>query len=287
MQMKKILFCAGILALAASCAENELDSISGQKEATKGISFEGALVETPTTRGDLAYDDVSGIHNFFWYAETDKISIWSTNTTATGMNIGNNTTSWVPANKAMYKATQSKANGVFTAYQDDNILNFQHEPGTYDWADPTNEQYKSQFIATYPSTVTFEKEKATGVYEFSALPELTNQNQQTLDGKDVTEKIMMLSLTKAVKENSYDAVGEKIDLKFVRPFTAVVFRTQGVDEEYASIFGALQSIKLEAKGYDENEDGDTDDAEDITPSYLDYGSTAHYLYNSENRKNLN
>lgn len=37
--MKKILFCAGILALAASCAENEIDSISGQKEATKGISF--------------------------------------------------------------------------------------------------------------------------------------------------------------------------------------------------------------------------------------------------------
>ena len=79
--MKKILFCAGILALAASCAENEIDSISGQKEATKGISFEGALVETPTTRGDLAYDDVSGIHNFFWYAEKDQISIWSTNTT--------------------------------------------------------------------------------------------------------------------------------------------------------------------------------------------------------------
>ena len=40
MQMKKILFCAGILALAASCAENEIDSISGQKEATKGISNE-------------------------------------------------------------------------------------------------------------------------------------------------------------------------------------------------------------------------------------------------------
>ena len=71
--MKKILFCAGILALAASCAENEIDSISGQKEATKGISFEGALVETPTTRGDLAYDDVSGIHNFFWYAEKDQL----------------------------------------------------------------------------------------------------------------------------------------------------------------------------------------------------------------------
>ena len=279
MQMKKNLFCAGILALAASCAENEIDSISGQKEATKGISFEGALVETPTTRGDLAYDDVSGIHNFFWYAETDKISIWSTNTK--GATNSNNSTAWDNTKVVKYKATQSKANGVFTAYQDDNILDFQYGPGEKDWADPSNEQYKSQFIVTYPSTVSFEKEKATGVYEFSALPELTNQNQQTLDGKDVTEKIMMLSLTKAVKENSYDAVGEKIDLKFVRPFTAVVFRTQGVDEEYANIFGALQSIKLEAKGYDENKDGDTDDAEDINPSYLDYGSTAHYLYNSE------
>lgn len=103
--MKKILFCAGLLALVASCAESELDSISEQAGATRGISFEGTLVETPTTRGDLAYDEVSGIHNFFWYAETDNISIWSTNTNATGTNKGNNTPTWVAANSTTYKAT--------------------------------------------------------------------------------------------------------------------------------------------------------------------------------------
>lgn len=227
MQMKKILFCAGILALAASCAENEIDSISGQKEATKGISFEGALVETPTTRGDLAYDDVSGIHNFFWYAEKDQISIWSTNTT--GATNANETTAWDKTKVVKYKATQSKANGVFTAYQDDNILDFQWEPGEKNWNDPTNEQFKSQFIATYPATVTL---AANDKYEFSNLPTLNDQDQLTLDGQDVTKKIMMISHTTAVKENSYDAVGEKIDLNFIRPFTAVVFRTSGIDEEY-------------------------------------------------------
>ena len=274
--MKKILFCAGLLALVASCAENELDSISGQKGATKGISFEGALVEAPTTRGDLAYDEVSGIHNFFWYAEKDQISIWSTNTKdATN---SNSTTAWNVAKVVKYKATQSKANGVFTAIQDDNILDFQYEPGTYDWADPANEQYKSQFIATYPSTVTL---AAVDKYEFSNLPTLNDQDQLTLDGQDVTKKIMMISHTTAVKENSYDAVGEKIDLNFIRPFTAVVFRTSGIDEEYANIFGKLKSITLTAKGYDANNNGNTTDPDDIAPSYIDYGSDAHYLYNSE------
>lgn len=281
--MKKILFCAGLLALAASCAENELDSISGQNGATRGISFEGTLAEAPTTRGDLVYDDVSGVHSFFWYAEKDQISIWSTNTTATGVNIGNNTPAWVAANSAKYKATQSKAKGVFTAVAGDNILDFQWGLGTTggvkDWTDPDNEQYKSQFLATYPSTVTLAADKGDGKFEFSALPTLTAQDQKTLDGQDVTSKIMMVSLTKAVKENSYDAVGEKIDLSFNRPFTAVVFRTKGIDEEYAEIFGKLKSIELAAKGYDKNGNGSVEQG-DIAGSYLDYGSDAHYLYDS-------
>lgn len=100
------------------------------------------------------------------------------------------------------------------------------------WNDPTNEQFKSQFIATYPATVTL---AANDKYEFSNLPTLNDQDQLTLDGQDVTKKIMMISHTTAVKENSYDAVGEKIDLNFIRPFTAVVFRTSGIDEEYANI----------------------------------------------------
>lgn len=279
--MKKILFCAGLLALAASCAENELDSISGQNGASRGISFEGTLVETPSTRGDLAYDEVSGLHNFFWYAEKDQISIWSTNTTANGSNVGNNTTVWEPANSAKYKATQSKAKGVFTAINDDNILNFQWDAEAKDWTDPANEQYKSQFIATYPSIVKLAADKTDGKFEFSGLPELADQTQTTLDGKDVTEKIMMISITKAVKENSYDAVGEKIDLSFNRPFTAVVFRTKGIDKECAAIFGKLKSIQLDAKGYDKDGNG-TVDAGDIAGSYLDYGTDAHYLYDSKN-----
>ena len=97
-------------------------------------------------------------------------------------------------------------------------MDFQWEPGEKNWNDPTNEQFKSQFIATYPATVTL---AANDKYEFSNLPTLNDQDQLTLDGQDVTKKIMMISHTTAVKENSYDAVGEKIDLNFIRPFTAV------------------------------------------------------------------
>ena len=276
--MKKILFCAGLLALAASCTENELDSISGQDGAAKGISFEGTLVETSTTRADLAYDEVSGLHNFFWYAEKDKISVWSTNTkTATN---ANSTTDFDASKVVEYKATQSKAKGVFTAVDDNNILDFQYEADAYDWTKPESEQYKSQFIATYPSTVKLLSDKGDGKFEFEGLPTLANQTQATLDGKDVTDKIAMISYTKAVKENSYDAVGEKIDLNFVRPFTAVIFRTKGINDEYAGIFGKLKTIEFTAKGYDKNGNG-TIEAGDIAGSYLDYGTDPHYLYNME------
>ena len=127
------------------------------------------------------------------------------------------------------------------------------------------DRFKSQFIATYPATVTL---AANDKYEFSKLPTLNDQDQLTLDGQDVTKKIMMISHTTAVKENSYDAVGEKIDLNFIRPFTAVVFRTSGIDEEYANIFGKLKSITLTAKGYDADNNGSSTDPEAVSYTHL-------------------
>ena len=280
--MKRVLFCAGILALAASCAEDQFESVQVPQNQLKGISFGAELAQAPATRGDLAYNEDTKAYDFFWYAEKDKINIWSTNTTATGSNVATGGTSWSKDNKAQYKATQSAARGVFTGYQDDNILDFQYGPDDIDMTDPDDvEAKKSQFFAVYPTTSTME-EITDGKFRIGGLPALNAQNQTAKNGSDVTSKLMMYSLTEAVAENSYDAVGEKIDLKFVRPFTAMVFKTEGVDA-YKEYFGKLKSIELEMKGFDKNADGDTDDEGDIKPSIIDYGqSGVSYLVDTKN-----
>lgn len=280
--MKRVLFCAGILALAASCAEDQFESVQVPQNQLKGISFGAELAQVPATRGDLAYNEDTKAYDFFWYAEKDRINIWSTNTTATGSNVATNGTSWNKDNKAQYKATQSAARGVFTGVDDNNILDFQYGPDDIDMTNPDDvEAKKSQFFAVYPIMSTVE-EITGGKFRIGTLPALNAQDQTAKNGSDVTSKLMMYSLTEAVAENSYDAVGEKIDLKFVRPFTAMVFKTEGVDA-YKEYFGKLKSIELEMKGFDKNADGDTDDEGDIKPSIIDYGqSGVSYLVDTEN-----
>lgn len=278
--MKRVLFCAGILALAASCAEDQFESVQVPQNQLKGISFGAELAQAPATRGDLAYNEDTKAYDFFWYAEKDKINIWSTNT----KNASNaNSASTFDKDKVVtYKATQSAARGVFTGYQDDNILDFEYGPDQIDMTDPDDvEAKKSQFFAVYPTRSTVE-DITDGKFRIGTLPALNAQDQTAKNGSDVTSKLMMYSLTEAVAENSYDAVGEKIDLKFVRPFTAMVFKTEGVDA-YKEYFGKLKSIKLEMKGFDKNADGDTDDEGDIKPSIIDYGqSGVSYLVDTKN-----
>lgn len=278
--MKRVLFCAGILALAASCAEDQFESVQVPQNQLKGISFGAELAQAPATRGDLAYNEDTKAYDFFWYAEKDKINIWSTNTK--NASNANSASTFDKGKVVTYKATQSAARGVFTGYQDDNILDFRYGPDDIDMTDPDDvEAKKSQFFAVYPITSTVENITG-GKFRIGTLPALNAQDQTAKNGSDVTSKLMMYSLTEAVAENSYDAVGEKINLKFVRPFTAMVFKTEGVDA-YKEYFGKLKSIKLEMKGFDKNADGDTDDEGDIKPSIIDYGqSGVSYLVDTKN-----
>ena len=71
--MKKILFCAGLMALAASCTQDELlnDSVM---EQSKGLSFSAIVPEDLSSRGTL-YEN-NDKFPFFWHAEKDKIEIW-------------------------------------------------------------------------------------------------------------------------------------------------------------------------------------------------------------------
>ena len=275
--MKKVLFCASLAMLAVGCAQDDFESLEAQQGA-KGISFEAGLSEAASTRGDLVYDATENVHKFFWYAEQDQISIWSTWTSGTSG--GNDDGNFDATKKATYKATQSKANGVFTAVSAADILNFAHATTDNDYVNGTaaeREAYKSQFVAVYPSSVT--ATVSGNVFTLASLPTLSDQNQKTADGQDVTKKLLMYSTTKAIKTNAYDAVGEKIALNFVRPYTALVMNIKGVND-YALDFGELKTITVTMKGYTP-EGGSLE----IPASIIDYGSDATYKLDPANAAN--
>lgn len=252
--MKKVLFYAGLLVFAASCTEDELGSFSAQ-EQTKGITF----VEEagPSTR--MQWDDAGTSYVPFWYAEQDRIGIYGLNvkknfatpTAVAGDGFDDLVSSMT---SVTYKATQSKKNGAFTSVADADMLLFDGDK-------------EARFVAVYPSTI--KAEHKAGKIVLSGLPDLAAQTQTTAKGNN--SAIVMYDLTQASKENAYDAVGEKVKLQFQRPLSALVFQTKNVDD-YSTIFGALNTIKVKTTGYDKDvQDGSLDAAKgDILASTLTY-----------------
>lgn len=278
--MKRILFCAGVLALAASCTESEYDSLSVKNEAVKGVTFGVEVAETPATRADLAPEDAEGVQQFFWYAEQDRINIWSTNTTdyndgSDSEDNANSTGTFDKNKKAQYKATKSMANGDFTAIDDENWILF---------SGSSTKNNPSEFLAIYPTGISVEAidgDKTNGyTVTLTNLPEIANQNTNALNGSAVTALMPMYSYTTAYPTESYDGVGEKIGLNLIRPFGAAKFKTVGVTE-YSNLFGKLKQITLTAKGYDADGDGTIEDG-DIAPSILAYTPSAvKYVLNTK------
>lgn len=242
--MKKVLFASALLVLVASCAENELDSLSVDKQ-NNGISF--VAEQAPTTR--MQWDETETSYVPFWYAEQDRIGIFAVNvkkgafgaaTDLTGRMLPNWTglpTSEESAD-AVYKATRSQQTGAFTAEADASLLHFV-------------DNKDARFLAVYPKTIKAKYD--AGKIELSNLPATNEQTQTTTKGYN--EAIPMYSLSIASKENSYDAVGEKINLKFHRPLSAVVLKTANADKyteldtDGKSIFGKLKKVTITAKGY--------------------------------------
>ena len=75
-KMKKVLFGAGLMLLAVSCSQDELDSLSVQE--VKGISFSSELLENAQSRADMVWNDDANKYDYFWWAEQDKINVWGT-----------------------------------------------------------------------------------------------------------------------------------------------------------------------------------------------------------------
>lgn len=255
--MRKILFCAGLLALAASCAETDLDTI-GQSglEKSNGITFQAVENEGPTTKGGFEPNGSSYIP--FWYAEDDRIAVFGTYyDVKAGSGKENDNNTFDATKYVEYKATQSATKGWFTGINDDNTMVFKDD--SEDAIDK-----RSQFVAVYPKTL------ASGVtaaafaddkFTFGNLPALAAQNQKDLDGAGIYENMIKYSVSKETwKSKSYDAVGEKLDLDFKRPLPGLIFNTKNAEGYLAgknSAFGNLKKITVTMLG--EKADG-TDQA---------------------------
>lgn len=169
--------------------------------------------------------------------------MFSTKTsTSLGANSWNDLTGF-NAGKVTYKATRSERNAYFTGIQPDNVLDF-------DAAATQDEPAK--FIALYPQTATgaesYTVSGGTETVVFS-LPEIPAvQTQNNLAGNGVYEKIAKYSVTNGyAAEDNKAAVGENVQMNFVRVNPAVVYQTEGLNA-YKTEFGKLQTIELESNG---------------------------------------
>ena len=254
--MKKVLFCAGLLGLMASCADQDLDGVAGNSDKAEGITFETAEADTR-----IQYDKDGNSWNPFWYAEQDRVSIW-----ANGVNKGFPTTSSVTygrwnalSAKATYKATKSEAKAAFTSVDDVNMLTF------------INGSKDAKFFAVYPATT--ENMAATPADDTLRISNLFNglETQDIKSAKGANPAMVMIAHATAKRANSYDAVGEKVALSFNYVTPILKFGTSGLDKTYQNAFGKLKEIQVSNTGY---KDPSGDATKDIAAPALVYGNGA-------------
>lgn len=240
--MKKLFFCACIASLAISCTNDELIP-ENSGTVSKGITFEATIEESDTdSRGSLTSD-----YRFFWHAEVDRINVYADNVAGTYGAI----TSWAtPVTPAVYKATKSQANGQFTSKADDHTLSFV-------------DNYNSYFVGLYPESTTLVEGKdvvttGTGVSAYTSDVTLKinvakSNLEQTVSYNEVDAP--MVSGGFGNRNADYESVGEKMVLRFKRPFPALAFTSADNTSDLNDIIGGLKSITVQTKGAALDEDG--------------------------------
>ncbi|MDL2213877.1 leucine-rich repeat domain-containing protein, partial [Bacteroides sp. OttesenSCG-928-N06] len=119
---------------------------------------------------------------------------------------------------------------AFTAVSNADILKF----------DAKNDAY---FLAFYPSTPIADISYGNNTFTF----EIANNAEQTQDdvyGTGIDKYIPKYDFVKANATNTWDAVGEKVNLYFERLATAAVFKTKGLNKKNQTLFGKLKTITL-------------------------------------------
>lgn len=235
--MKKVFLFLATAALFASCSDDMLESGNGfQASNEKGITFQ---VVNDATRGMI---DPAASYNAFFFAEKDRINIWSSN----ALNSSSVGTSW--GNDAvMYKATKSQGNPNFTAINDDNLLKF--KPFAKD--DKGNVTSNANFFVAYPTgqNVThFDKtDKIAEHFEITA----TDLSAQSIGTYMNMDKRLMYDYVggvgvkdaKADVKDANASVGEKVNMTLKSPLSTILFKCEDV-ETYNNTLGKLQSITI-------------------------------------------
>lgn len=258
--MKKILFCAGVLALAASCTEDFDTASLQQTQQESGIVFTTGD-DAVTTRGE--YQDVNGVYYPFWTAEKDLISVFSYRTSqdadgngvADKFNLSWGNVTGFNDTEVTYKATRSERNAYFTGNEPSNVLDF--TTGRTNATENATEVTPGKFVAFFPALDNGVKD-----YKFTslpggggvdtikiALPEIEqNQKQETTKGLNIYTQIAKYAFANGYPQSSsVAAVGENLPLQFNRLNPAIVYQTKGLNA-YAQDFGNLKTIKLESAG---------------------------------------
>lgn len=257
--MKQILLFASAIALMTSCAKTDV-APGEESNLPKGISFQAQIGDDTKAQ----WNEAEGKFNMFWYAEADKIDVYFQNA-----NVGQPAVPSAAANKwsktetATYKATRSTANGLFTATDDQNLISFIR---------PAVEKQDAAFFAVWPTGLTVDDGAVTGESLKIALPLLDNQTQDELSGSSTVENIFMYSeQANVIPANEYEAVADRLVLSFVRPVTAIYYKITNY-EKNASVYGPLESIKIESLGKRDGTSADGTPKYDAgTKSALDYG----------------
>lgn len=290
--MKKILFCAGILALMASCTQDEFEQQAMNSEAqAPGISFVAKFAQAPATKGEVFGN--GNVLDYRWYAEQDRVNFYGKDVIKGFTDPGATVQFWsdygknTPVKPAQYKATRSENDPYFTGINDDNILRWNSNTALN----------PAEFLGVYPTTVTLalatdeNKKWADGEtptqFVFTGLPSLSSQTQTSgTDGNSIAERTLMVAYNTAYPEKSYESVGEKVEMKFDRPMGYLGWRTLNYDkdpelekygESLKEYLGSLTKVEVTAKGYDEDGDEAYTSEGDIAPSVLNYGDDANLM----------
>ena len=241
--MKKILFCAGLLAFVTSCTQDELLNETVAEQA-KGISFGATVPDALDSRGVL-YED-NNKFPFFWYAESDRINVLGAGNLAAGKGVATPGATWtIPAaGAASYKATKSEKVGQFTAATDTDLMNFS-AAGVAAGKNP-----KATFVAAYNAGISGVNADANGnVAKVTLSVTQSNKTQDYTTGDNVSDYAPMYSVSTGEQTEAYHSVGERINLAFYRPLAVARVKSSGIGADYKTLFGKLNSVTVETKGY--------------------------------------
>lgn len=263
--MKKLLYCAVVVALATACTNEDDFAVNPSSQGQgQGLTFNVTLAENNVqTKGELKEEN--GKYPFFWYAEQDRIDVLGLNleaATADDEGYGDNKVDagssqvvkgvashsagvWSNLDHpAVYKATQSQGEGWFTAASDADMLAFDGDKtativATY--GDIKVKSVTSKMNADDSGIV-------PGEEGITSLVVTTTDGNSTQTVKRANQVIApMYSVSSAVSEAPYHSVGERANLKLIRPFPVLRFTTKNVSK-YAEDFGPLKSVKLTTIG---------------------------------------